>query len=433
MIKQFPIFVTAFVVLLSATVSYGSSESGVAKDPAEMINEFIRISFDQNPKLMAARQRWKASIDGIPEASALPDPMLMYTVFPEEIETRLGPQNYSLKLNQKFPFLSKLFLRGKVASSEAEKMLILFQKETQDVVADLKKSVFELAYMDQALTIVKVNRELLGRIAALAEADYGDNRLQLFDSIRAESQLSQLEYDQVLMEELRQTEVAKINSILHRSKDTEIPPMGEFPVVPLSLGLEDLIELAEENRAEIKFVKAEVEKKRYQRDLAKKSWFPDFQLSLTYVNIGNSPNNPPDSGRDAVGVGIGVSLPIWFGKNNSKIRKAESKLHQAEKEVENQVDTTRYNIKRIFFLTKNSERLVRLYRDTLVPQAERSLDISETLYREEGHGFSDLLESQSIWYNFQLAKSRALADYNRNLADLERWVGINLGSKEVSP
>jgi len=88
MIKRFPIFATAFVVLLSATVSLGASESGVAKDPAEMINEFIRISFDQNPKLMAARQRWKASIDGIPEASALPDPMLMYTVYPEEIETR---------------------------------------------------------------------------------------------------------------------------------------------------------------------------------------------------------------------------------------------------------------------------------------------------------------------------------------------------------
>jgi outer membrane protein TolC len=436
MSKPFPFYATVLAVLLSSAVPYAASEEEVPpvekRDPVSVLNEFIEIGFERNPKLRAAKEQWKASIDGIPEASALPDPMLMYTYMPEMIETRLGPQNYSLKLTQGLPIL-KIGLRGKVASAEAEKMLIAFRKETQEVVAELKKSVFELAYLDRAVHVVEVNRELLDRLAALAESEYGDDQLKLFDTIRAQSQLSQLEYDRVLMEELRRTEAARINSILHKSPDAEIPPVGELPLIPLTLQVEELIALAEENRAEIQLAKAEVGKKEVERDLAKRSWLPDFQLEMTYINVQESPVRLPNSGDDAFMVGVGVTLPIWFGKNNSAVNKANGKLRQAEQEVESQIDQTRYNIKRIYFLAKNAERLANLYQDTLVPQAERSLDVSETLYREGGQGFTDLLESQSTWYNFQLAKSRAVADYHKNLADLERWTGVNLSGEEVSP
>ena len=54
------------------------------------------------------------------------------------------------------------------------------------------------------------------------------------------------------------------------------------------------------------------------------------------------------------------------------------------------------------------------------------MEIAETWYKEKKGSFSGLLEAQSIWLNFNLARERALADYHQRLAELERLVGIKL-------
>ncbi len=75
---------------------------------------------------------------------------------------------------------------------------------------------------------------------------------------------------------------------------------------------------------------------------------------------------------------------------------------------------------------RNAERIVTLYETDLVPQAARSIEIAEVWYREGESSFTDFIETQSVWYNFQLALARAKADYGINLARLERLAGKRL-------
>ena len=67
--------------------------------------------------------------------------------------------------------------------------------------------------------------------------------------------------------------------------------------------------------------------------------------------------------------------------------------------------------------------LVTLYRDDLLPQAMNAMEIAETWYREGQASFSDFVETQAVYYNFQLALARANADYGKVLASLEQVVG----------
>jgi len=64
-----------------------------------------------------------------------------------------------------------------------------------------------------------------------------------------------------------------------------------------------------------------------------------------------------------------------------------------------------------------------LYRDELMPQAARAMEVAEIWFREGEASFSDFVETQSVWYNFQLSLARAQADYGKYLSRLERAVG----------
>jgi outer membrane protein TolC len=99
-------------------------------------------------------------------------------------------------------------------------------------------------------------------------------------------------------------------------------------------------------------------------------------------------------------------------------------MARAEKVV--RVNAVRTQIRTLYFKARNAQRIVSLYETDLVPQAARSMEIAEVWYREGESSFTDFIETQSVWYNFQLALARAKADYGINLARLERMAGQQL-------
>src|SRR5690606_36346871 len=74
--------------------------SGAAHDPAAArpvepgadadLGELLRFAERNNPGLHAAAQRWRAALERVPQAEALPDPRLNFGYFLDEVETRTG-------------------------------------------------------------------------------------------------------------------------------------------------------------------------------------------------------------------------------------------------------------------------------------------------------------------------------------------------------
>ena len=97
------------------------------------------------------------------------------------------------------------------------------------------------------------------------------------------------------------------------------------------------------------------------------------------------------------------------------------------------INETQTKIRALFFKLENALRIMELYGKELLPQAAKSMEIAETWFREGESSFSDFIETQAVWYNFQLAHARAQADYGKYLARLEGLVGQNLTPKKSDP
>ena len=84
---------------------------------------------------------------------------------------------------------------------------------------------------------------------------------------------------------------------------------------------------------------------------------------------------------------------------------------------------TKVALRKIYFRLENARRLIELYETTLIPQAAAAIEVAETWHQEGPKSITGFLETQSVWLNFNLARLRAIADYQQNVAQLEQLVG----------
>jgi outer membrane protein, heavy metal efflux system len=414
-----------------AELGLGAPGNGAPADfPAETttLPALAAMAYERNPAIRAARAEWRASVERYRVATGLPDPRLMITYFPDPIETRLGPQDWNAMISQAIPFPGKLGKAGAVVRKDAEMARLRLDRTHRDVALSLAESFYELFYIDRARTIAEANRELLDTLEAAGEAAYARDRAALADMVRARSRAGQIRYDILLLEELAQTERARINGLLARPPEAPLGPVADAPTPILARSLEEIYVLAETREESIRHAGLAVEKAEAGEALARYENYPNFMAGLFFAGIGNPdvPMPPPDAGGDAFGVQFGVSIPLWFGKNRGRIGEARALAEKAVAERESRIHEVRTQIRTAFFRLRNAERLMGLYRDDLLPQALSALESAETWFREERGAFSDVVETQAVAYNFQLALARAHADYGKAFARLERLAGGSL-------
>lgn len=408
--------------------SVSSLESNVT------LNILIDYAIQSNTKIVEAREAWKATIENRRIATGLPDPQLMFTYFPSPIETRLGPQDWNASLSQAIPYPGKLMKAGNIVDKDSEVARLNLDKSIRNTATNVKVAFYELSYVRNAQKVAAENFKLIEHLRKVGETVYSKDQAAFIDIVKAQSQAGQLQYDILLLNELELTEVTNLNSLLNRPPHATIGELVLPAVQPPVYTLSELYDLAKLNQEEIKMMDALVNKAEINVDLATDQRLPDFKVGVFYAGIG-SPDvaqAPKNAGDDAFGVQFGLSIPIWIGKNNSKVNQARAEKARAVAAKKSQVNDTNSNIHSIYFRLQNALRLITLYNDNLLPQAANSMSMAETLFREKQTGFSDFIEAQSTWYNFNLAIARATADYGKYLARLEKLIGHRITEKPPS-
>ena len=395
------------------------------------IGDLVVLAYRENPSIRAAQETWKATVEKYRLATALPDPQLNVTYFPDPIETRLGPQDWNLTLSQMIPFPGKLSKAGEVVQADARIARLKLDQAVQNVILSIRESYHELLYIREAKTVVKQNVQLLDHLRKVGETAYAEDRAVLMDMVKAQSQSGQLRYDMLLLDELEMTEKTRLNGILNRAPGAPFGTLAAEAFPPIVFSLEELYGLAQAHQEEIRIAGVEVEKADVKIDQARYQNFPDFKFGLFYASIGDPdvPVDPDHAGRDAYGVQAGMTLPLWFGRNKARLNIARAEMKKSQAAEQARINDTRTKIRNLFFRLENSGRLMKLYGEELLPQAARSMEIAETWFREGESTFSDFVETQAVWYNFQLALARARADYGKFLARLERFVGQGLSQR----
>lgn len=380
-----------------------------------------------NPGLEAAFQRWKEALEGVTLARTLPEPRLSFSGYLSEIETRVGPMDARIGVAQPFPWFGELELAGNAAFENAEAMRELLEAARLDLELRVRDAWYEYAWVEQAIVITAGNRELLTHWESVARARLETGLGRHSDVIRAQVELGKLEDRVQTLTDLRRPLVAKLNAALDRAPDAPIPrptlPLPEPAVIDERRLSTDLMSTSPVLRS----LNHRVEAAKYGTDLAQKAFYPDFFVGADYTFIGSSESSGVSgSGDDALALTLGFDLPIWRASYRAGRRAAEARMKVARKEQEEALNRLSSDLEMALYEFRDRNRRVGLFRESLVPKGEESLQALDTAYQAGDEGFLDLIDAQRVLLEFQLQVARAEADRAQALAKIERITGISL-------
>ncbi len=391
----------------------------------------IELGIARNPSVRIAKAGWRVVIEKYPQVTALPDPMIRYDYFGDSVETRVGPQKQRFGFSQSLPFPGTLHAAGEVILKDIAIAHLQYEQSIRDFIVDMKLSYFELSYLQRAITLTQQNQELMQQVLRVTTTQYTKNEAKYNDVLKAESQLAQLSYDLILLQELTAVEEVKIMALLDLPARLSFGELKAGSVVFSDIPIDKLELMALEKRQEISIAGNQVAKSQAAITLARKETLPKFSIDLMTIDTGEALNpTTPDNGKDPWSIGFGITIPWWINKNRSHIREAEYKQEVAVETQRQLENTTRSGIAGIYFRMENARRLIELYEKTLIPQSEKAMEIAEIWQRDNVKDISGFLETQSVWLNFNLARLRALTDYLQYQARMERMVGGSLRDLE---
>jgi outer membrane protein TolC len=391
------------------------------------LRDLLSLVYQASPEVKAAKASWRVAIEKNRVETGYPDPTITTIYYPYDPSRDWGNKRVEAMFSQTIPFPGKLAAAGRVAETESQMARLELDRTVRDVAVKIRESYHELQYIREAVRIADHNRLALEHLRKIGETAYAQNRTALYDVLKAQSQSGQVQYDMLLLEELERTEITRLNALMNRSPEAVIGPLQDEPLAPLVYGLNDIYALAEIHREEIRVAAAGVDKSRAEADVARYQNLPEFMVGFKYEY--DAPETPDVSANNMYGIQFGMTLPIWWEKNSGRREAARAGTEKAAALVNVQINEAHALIRETFFRLKNAERLVTLYRDQLLPQAAKAMETAEIWNREGQGSLTDFVETEAVWYNFQLALARSRADYGKYLAKLEGIVGISLTGK----
>jgi outer membrane protein, heavy metal efflux system len=416
------IAVTVLTIYLSG---WTEQAAGLEREPPLPIEAVVAEALKQNPEIEAARQRWRAAQERAPQARALDDPEFKVEWWntPENLDITRTP-NTIFGLSQRFPFPGKLGLKESLAVQEADMAASLLRAKELEVAAQVKSAYYEVFLAHKAIEIHHQQIDILQDFFAIANARFRAGKGTQVDVLKASVELSKLFNELPVLEQQRESAKAKVNVLLNRVPQSPLAEPLEPPGPRARRMLEDLQQVAIQNRPELRALDIEIARSQTAIALAQKQYYPDFNVMVSrFQNF---------EARDGFGAMVTMSLPFSFWtkpKYDAGVREAAANQDSAKASYQVLKNQVLFDVKDLLVKIEATEKLMTFYKTTIIPQARQTLESARANYQTAKLEFLSLLDAERALRDFQLEYYRALTTFEQRMAELERAVGMDLSAR----
>ena len=419
--RQCVIVVSVLVMFFSSGLSRAQDTDSVLRNRL-VLPELIQEVLARNPELVAERKQWEAATNRITQARSLDDPILSVQLWniPQPFKATQA-DNTIFGLSQNLPFPGKLALKGNMASRSADMTEQAVRAKERELVARLKQAYYDLFLAQKEVQIHHEQVELLRQFVEIANAKFRAGKGSQVDVLKAHVELSLLFQHLPVLEQRQKTAEAMLNTLLDRDPASPLGIAQEPSQLPLEQPIDDLHRLALNDRPELKAAELAVQRNEQSHALAQRQYYPDFNVSFRRFR-----NFQAD---DGFGAYVAMSIPFAFWtkpKYDAGVQEAAAAVAGARAQQQTLENLTRFQINDLLAKLRATDQVATLYRTTILPQAQQSLEAAHVGYHAGKAGFLDLIDTQRAWRGFQLEYFKALVDHQYRLAELEQVVGITL-------
>ncbi|OIN99886.1 MAG: hypothetical protein COX65_00520 [Elusimicrobia bacterium CG_4_10_14_0_2_um_filter_56_8] len=373
----------------------------------------------KNPDLKAAKAVSLAYKSRIKQAYILKDPVIeferMFTPSGKNFISDAGERNISISQAIDNPY--KLLLRKNIAKDEHAFYSSLYAAKEIELIAKAKALFYEYYMASKAELIFNETVELLRGFSRIAETKYSVGNASQSDAIKAQVELSRTLNRLVTVKQEKETAAAILNAMMDRDTLSSLPEPAELEPSRPGADYAELRDEAFSYNPGLKAYSLKVDQAERRLTLSKAGYLPDFMLLYrTRKAPGTAMNNTYD-------VALGLTIPLWFSRQKAVVAEAGADREMAKAQYKAAGNELAASLREADIKARTNLRLLDLYRDSVIPQAEEALKIARSGYQADKTGFMDLLDAQRTLLDFRMDYYRYIVDYQTWLSRVEQLTG----------
>ena len=341
------------------------------------VEVFIRRALAENRTVQAAYHNVQSLKYRLPQVTALDDPVASNVIFPiPSVAPQyflMGYNPYNLTLAQQFPWFGTLRLRGEAAERDVQVALEELAAAQLDSVAAVKRAYYNLFASLKTDEVLVENRKILEDFRVIAQERFRNGGSQQ-DVLRAELLIAELDRERANNQQGLAAARAALARQIHVRPDAVIRTLPRLPRASVPQELERLNSLAQATRPELLGRLAAIARDEKAVELARKRFYPNVTLGLTYMDMEKTNAVAPKSasGSPNVGLFVGFNLPVHQKKYQAGVCEAQERACADAKLYEAQRDETLSDIQELMVQAKVQENVLSLLRDSIAPRTARN-------------------------------------------------------------
>jgi outer membrane protein TolC len=444
-----------------APVSVASRDTLSATSNGRQLDSLVALALAANPSIRAASATADAARHRVVVAGTAPDPVLMaglqsLPLGRQSVTSSMtapapgGPDPMTMRMvgvSQTIPSPGKLALRRRIAERDARSAAVAVERARRDVVRDVKVAYYELAFLEQGLAIVARNRDMLATVVRLTDVRYGLGTASQPDVLQARLEASRLAETASSLAEQRRAALARLDAAIGRASDIPV----NAPAIPARIAraavagapndvrfvsnalgaraagsplppLAELQEAAVAGDPSIREHEAMIAAQAARVELAGKERLPDVDVAVQYGQRGGGL-------PDMVSASVSVPLPIVHRrKREESVLEATAQLRALHAEHDAAVNDLHSKVAQLVSELERERTQLALYTKATLPQSRATLEATAARFQVGTAELIAVLDVQSTLFSTETDYFRALTDFARNLAELERLTGTEIGS-----
>ena len=243
--------------------------------------------------------------------------------------------------------------------------------------------------------------------------------------VRYESYKPQL----VSLQNQRVSALANLKTYINDPELKDLSVIGKLEMIDnpyAGMSIEDLNEITQNERLELKMAEEQQKIAKYQRNLAWSSISPMVQLGGAVQWQANDDVIADLDHKRSSNISLSVSLPLFAGgKNAASIQKANIGVREARYQLEQIEDFVYTDIDAAY--RKVEETMTNIYAtDDVVKQAKEALRLSKLLYENGSATQLELMSAESAYIGAQSNYISSVFQYNLAVEDLKKSLNAML-------
>lgn len=325
--SRWPLLATALLAALPVVAEEPAAPS-LPTDPK--LAALLEAALAARPELREAEARVRAGRERVPQAGALPDPVLSLGIQNDGFrELRIGEMEgsfYSVMASQALPWPGKRGLKADAASLAADQAATALARTRLTVEADVRRAYVDLLLARGRLALLSQLELIWQKSEGIARARYEAGEGAQSDLLRAQLERTRLRQRRLALGADEETRVQALNRL--RGEPLHLPieagaTLRELPLPSLpepAAALED----AEARSPELAGARLGAERAGRELSLARRERFPDVTVSASVMPRGG----PFDPMWQA---SVSFPIPIWSGSKQSRAVAERAAAAEAER------------------------------------------------------------------------------------------------------